>query len=293
MNYNYFSEIVEKANQRKCKISSIVKEWEEEKQEKDIAEIVKLMSEQWQVMKRAVDSGLNNPQISMGGLIGGEGKKIISYMEKNNNNDIYLKSAARALAVAEVSASMGKIVAAPTAGSAGIIPAVMLACIEKYGSSEEEIIDALFTASGLGIVIAKGASISGAEGGCQAECGSAGAMAAAAAAELMGGSPQASSNAAAMVLKNVLGLVCDPVAGLVEVPCAKRNVMGTTLAIVSAEMAVAGVTSVIPLDEVIAAMDSIGKSLPAILRETGKGGLAVTPTGLEIEKRVKGEKKNV
>ncbi len=290
MNYNYFNEIVEKAIQKKCKISQIIKEWEEEKQEIDISGIEKLMRKQWLVMKEAVESGLKNPQKSMGGLIGGEGKKIISYMESKNNDDVYLKSAARALAVAEVSASMGKIVASPTAGSAGIIPAVMLACMEKYGSFDEEVVDALFTASGLGIIIAKGASISGAEGGCQAECGSAGAMAAAAAAELMGGDPEASSNAAAMVLKNVLGLVCDPVAGLVEVPCAKRNVMGTTLALVSAEMAVAGVKSVIPLDEVIFAMDSIGKSLPAILRETGKGGLAVTPTGLEIEKRVKGEK---
>ncbi len=293
MNYNYFSEIVRKAEQENCKISKVIKDWEEEKQEKNIENIVELMSSQWKIMQEAMVQGLEEPQISMGGLIGGEGKKIFSYMEKNKSNDIYLKSAARALAVAEVSASMGKIVAAPTAGSAGIIPAVMMACAEKYDSSDQEIVDALFTASGLGIIIAKGASISGAEGGCQAECGSAAAMAAAAAVELIGGTPQDSSNAAAMVLKNVLGLVCDPVAGLVEVPCAKRNVMGTTLALVSAEMAVAGVESVIPLDEVISAMDTIGKTLPAILRETGKGGLAITPTGLEIEKRVKGEKKNV
>ena len=290
MNFNYFSEIVKKAEEENCKISQVIKKWEEEKQEKNIDDIIRVMKIQWDVMKEAMRKGLENPQKSMGGLIGGEGRKIISYMEKNNNDDIYLKSAARALAVAEVSASMGKIVAAPTAGSAGIIPAVMMACQEKYGSSDDEVIDALFTASGMGIIIAKGASISGAEGGCQAECGSAGAMAAAAATELMGGSPASSANAAAMVLKNVLGLVCDPVAGLVEVPCAKRNVMGTTLALVSAEMAVAGVNSVIPVDEVISAMDSIGKSLPAILRETGKGGLAVTPTGIEIEKRIKGDK---
>ena len=290
MNYNYFSEIVKKAEEENCKISQVIKSWEEEKQEKNIDDIISVMKIQWDVMKEAMRKGLENPQKSMGGLIGGEGRKIISYMEKNNNDDIYLKSAARALAVAEVSASMGKIVAAPTAGSAGIIPAVMKACQEKYGSSDDEVIDALFTASGMCIIIAKGASISGAEGGCQAECGSAGAMAAAAATELMGGSPASSANAAAMVLKNVLGLVCDPVAGLVEVPCAKRNVMGTTLALVSAEMAVAGVNSVIPVDEVISAMDSIGKSLPAILRETGKGGLAVTPTGIEIEKRIKGDK---
>lgn len=293
MNYNYFSEIIEEAERKNYKISQVIKDWEEERQEKTPDEIFNLMKTQWEVMKKAIKDGLDNPQKSMGGLIGGEGKKIISYMEKNKSNDIYLKSAARALAVAEVNASMGKIVAAPTAGAAGILPAVMLACMERFNSTDEEIIDALFTASGLGIIIAKGASISGAEGGCQAECGSAGAMAAAAAVELMGGSPRASADAGAMVLKNVLGLVCDPVAGLVEVPCAKRNVMGTTLALVFAEMAVAGIESVIPLDEVISAMDSVGKAIPTFLKETSNGGLAVTPTGLKIEKRIKGEEKNV
>lgn len=293
MNYNYFKEIVEEAKRKNCKISKIIKDWEVERQEMTMEEISSLMENQWDVMKKAVNKGLKNPQSSMGGLIGGEGKKIISYMEENRINDIYLKSAARALAVSEVNASMGKIVAAPTAGAAGILPAVMMACQERYNKTDAEMADALFTASGLGIIIAKRASISGAEGGCQAECGSAAAMAAAAAVELMRGSPDESDHAAAMVLKNVLGLVCDPVAGLVEVPCAKRNVLGTTLALVFSEMALAGVESVIPLDEVITAMDEIGKTLPVCLRETGKGGLAVTPTGLEIEKRIKGEMKSV
>lgn len=293
MEYNYFIEIIAKATSENCKISKVIKDWEEERQEMKSEEISSLMQNQWEVMKKAVKRGLESPQISMGGLIGGEGKKIMSYMEKTRNNDIYLKSAARALAVAEVNASMGKIVAAPTAGAAGIIPAVMMACQEKYMKTDEEIAEALFTASGLGIIIAKRASISGAEGGCQAECGSAGAMAAAAAVELMGGSPEQSADAGAMVLKNVLGLVCDPVAGLVEVPCAKRNVLGSTLALVFSEMALAGIKSTIPIDEVITAMDEVGKNLPVCLRETGKGGLAATPTGLEIEKKIKGEKKDV
>lgn len=293
MNYNYFKEIVEEAKRKNCKISEIIKDWEVERQEMTLEEISNLMENQWDVMKKAVNKGLKNPQSSMGGLIGGDGKKINSYMEQKGSNDIYLKSAARALAVAEVNASMGKIVAAPTAGAAGILPAVMMACQERYNKTDEEIANALFTASGLGIIIAKIASISGAEGGCQAECGAAAAMAAAAGVELMGGSPEASAHAGAMVLKNVLGLVCDPVAGLVEVPCAKRNVLGTTLALVFSEMALAGVESVIPIDEVITAMDEVGKTLPVCLRETGKGGLAVTPTGLEIEKRIKGEKKSV
>ena len=291
MIYNYFREIVARAESDGCRISEVIKIWEQEKQEKNIGEITEMMDRNWQAMKKSVESGLEDPQPSMGGLIGGDGKRIIDYIEKIESQDRYMLAAARALAVAETSASMGQIVASPTAGSSGIIPAVMLSCQDRYSSSDADITDALFTASGLGIIIAKNASISGAEGGCQAECGSAAAMAAAAAVELMGGRPEESANAAAIVLKNVLGLVCDPVAGLVEVPCAKRNVLGTTLALICAEMAVAGVKSVIPVDEVILAMDSIGKTLPSMLRETGKGGLAVTPTGLEIEKRIKGDLK--
>lgn len=287
MVFNNFSEIVELAESRGVKISEIIKEWEIEKQETRREVIEDRMRSQWIVMKESVENGLNNPEKSMGGLIGGQGKKLMDYSDNKKTEDGYLRSAARALAVAELNASMGKIVASPTAGSCGILPGVLMNAVDKYGSNEEEIIDALFTASGLGIIIAQNASISGAEGGCQAECGSAAAMASAALVELMGGSPNQVANAAAMVIKNVLGLVCDPVAGLVEVPCAKRNVMGTVLALVSADMAVAGIESVIPLDEVILAMEDIGRSMPSGLKETAKGGLAVTKTAQEIAKKMK------
>lgn len=187
-----------------------------------------------------------------------------------------------ALAVAEVNATMGKIVACPTAGSCGIMPAVLLTVQNQLDLSDEQVAEGLFTAAAIGAVIAHKASVSGAMCGCQAECGSAAAMASAASVELAGGTPKQAANACAMVLKNVLGLVCDPVAGLVEVPCAKRNAMGTSLALVCADMALAGIESVIPADEVIVAMKDVGRALPESLRETALGGLAVTPTAQKL-----------
>jgi L-serine dehydratase len=191
---------------------------------------------------------------------------------------------ARALAVAEVNACMGRIVAAPTAGSCGILPATILTLKEEKNLSEEQAVMGLFTAAGIGMVIAKRASISGAEGGCQAECGSASAMAAAAMVELVGGTPGMAAQACAIAMKNTLGLVCDPVAGLVEVPCIKRNAGGAANAIVAAELALAGIESTIPVDEVIAAMKSIGDTMPSSLKETALGGLAATPTAKSITK---------
>jgi len=188
----------------------------------------------------------------------------------------------KALAVAEINACMGKIVAAPTAGSCGVLPAVLLAVEESRQVSEKELLLALFTAAGLGMILAERASVSGAEGGCQAEIGSAAAMAAAAAVELAGGSPRQTADAAAIAMKSMLGLVCDPVGGLVEVPCVKRNATGATIALAAAEMALAGVKSAIPIDEVIDTMGEIGKQMPCSLKETAQGGLAVTPTGRRI-----------
>ena len=184
----------------------------------------------------------------------------------------------KAIAVSENNARMGRIVAAPTAGSCGIIPAVLITIAEEYNIPERKVIMALFTSAAIGMVIANRASISGAEGGCQAECGSASAMAACAAVEMMGGTPKMVSNACAIALKSVLGLVCDPVGGLVEVPCIKRNASGAANALTAAEMALAGVESVIPADEVIDAMRSIGNLMPGVLKETAEGGLAATPT---------------
>ena len=195
----------------------------------------------------------------------------------------------RALAVSELNAAMGRIVAAPTAGSCGILPAAIVTMQEEYSLDEYDCIMALFTASAVGMVIGNNASLAGASGGCQAECGSASAMAAAAIVELAGGTPQMSGEACAIAIKNILGLVCDPVAGLVEIPCIKRNAGGVTTAFMAAELALAGITSHIPADETILAMKRIGDTMPASLRETAEGGLAMTPTGQALNTRVFGE----
>ena len=249
------------------------------------------MKYNWQVMKESIHTGITNPQKSKGGLIGGEGRRLYDYCQGEKpllcGNHV-MEAVSYALAVAEVNATMGRIVACPTAGSCGIVPGVLKKLQEMDNLSDEQIATALMTCAGIGMVIAHRASVSGAVGGCQAECGAASAMAAAAAVELRGGTPEQAGEACAMVLKNVMGLVCDPVAGLVEVPCAKRNALGASLAMVMADMALAGINSVIPVDEVITAMGAVGRSLPESLRETAKGGLAVTPTGLELNKKIFG-----
>jgi L-serine dehydratase len=249
------------------------------------------MKYNWQVMKESIHTGITNPQKSKGGLIGGEGRRLYDYCQGEKPllcGNYVMEAVSYALAVAEVNATMGRIVACPTAGSCGIVPGVLKKLQEMDNLSDEQIATALMTCAGIGMVIAYRASVSGAVGGCQAECGAASAMAAAAAVELRGGTPEQAGEACAMVLKNVMGLVCDPVAGLVEVPCAKRNALGASLAMVMADMALAGINSVIPVDEVITAMGAVGRSLPESLRETAKGGLAVTPTGLELNKKIFG-----
>ncbi len=255
------------------------------------AEVLAQMEKNWQVMKESIATGLENPQRSKGGLIGGEGRKLYDYCQSGApllSGQSVMEAVSYALAVAEVNATMGRIVACPTAGSCGIVPGVLKKIQELDNLSDEQIAVALMTCAGFGMVIAHRASVSGAVGGCQAECGAASAMAAAAAVELRGGAPEQAGQACAMVLKNVMGLVCDPVAGLVEVPCAKRNALGASLAMVMADLALSGVTSVIPVDEVITAMGAVGRSLPESLRETARGGLAVTPTGMELHKKIFG-----
>jgi L-serine dehydratase len=196
----------------------------------------------------------------------------------------------RALSCTEVNAAMGRIVAAPTAGSCGILPAVIITAAEALGADEDKMIEGLFTASGVGQIIAKNATLSGAEGGCQAECGSASAMAAAAVVEMAGGTPQMAFDAAAIALQNVLGLVCDPIAGLVEVPCSNRNASGAVNALICADLVLSGANSVIPFDEVVQAMYRIGKLMPESLRETAIGGLAATPTAVKLSKQLLAEK---
>ena len=254
-------------------------------------EVYKKMAKNLKVMKEGTTEGREKQVNSLSGLIGGDGYRVQKYLEKGNTltGDITVKAMAMALSSSEVNASMGRIVACPTAGSCGILPAVILSAGEKLGKSDEELIDALFASAAVGMIIGMNATLSGAEGGCQAECGSAAAMGAAAVVEMMGGTPKMSLDAAAIVIKNVLGLVCDPVAGLVEIPCAKRNAAGAISALCTADMVMAGVSSKITFDDTVSAMYKVGKSLPSSLRETALGGVAVTKSGLELRKKVFGE----
>jgi L-serine dehydratase len=286
--YNKANEIIDQTKENNCRISDIVIQNEckiKECSEEEIRDKVRVIL---QVMRDAAHSGIEKETMSVSGLIGGNAVKADNYRKTNKTvcGDVVNKAIARALSTSEVNASMGKIVAMPTAGASGIVPAAVITAAETINASDEEIIDALFTASGVGQVIKKNATISGAEGGCQAECGAGAAMAAAAIVELYGGTPEMALDAAAIALKSVLGLVCDPVAGLVEVPCSKRNATGVVNAMACADMALAGIKSAIPFDEVVDAMYKIGKALPAALRETSMGGLATTPTGEAVRCRL-------
>lgn len=225
---------------------------------------------------------------SASGLVGTEGAKVHKRRCDGEllAGDLIGVIMERALMVAESNACMKRIVAAPTAGSCGVVPAVLTAVQEEKGYSEEKMVEALYVVAGIGGVIAERASLAGAEGGCQAEIGSASAMAAGGLAYLQGADAEVISHAAVLALKGLLGLACDPVAGLVEVPCVKRNVIGAVNAVTSADMAMSGILSKIPPDQVIDAMKSIGRNMPAEVRETGRGGLAATPEGIEISKRI-------
>jgi len=254
--------------------------------------ILNKMKKNLEVMRQAVDYGTENNVKSLSGFIGGDGFKLNKYASSGNTltGELLVKAMARAVACSEVNAAMGKIVAAPTAGSCGILPAVIITAGEKMRKSDDELVKALFTASGVGILIAKNATLSGAEGGCQAECGSAAAMGAAAVVEMMGGEPGMALDAAAMVIKNTLGLVCDPIAGLVEVPCAKRNIAGAVSALTMADIVMGGVKSIIPFDDCVSAMYRVGKQLPCELRETAMGGLATTKAGEKLRERLENSK---
>ncbi len=246
------------------------------------------MSKNLAVMKQAVQDGLEQDIRSVSGLVGGDAKKLKQRYEqvKTVSGKCMNKAVANAMAVLEVNASMGQIVAAPTAGSSGILPGTLVAVGEDFQLTDDELVQALFTAAAIGYIITRNATVAGAEGGCQAETGAAAAMAAGAIVEVLGGSPEQALYAASMCIKNILGLVCDPIAGLVEAPCVKRNAIGAANAFISADMALAGITSIIPFDEVVEAMYRVGRSLPCELRETALGGLAATPTGIRITKEI-------
>lgn len=248
------------------------------------AEIVdQRMDRVLEIMKDAAFSPIKDPVISMGGLIGGEARKLCEFHDQGKSlcGNVLGKGITYAMATLETNASMGLIVATPTAGSAGIVPGLMLALQEVYGFSDEKIRQALFNAGAIGYLAMRNATVAGAVGGCQAEVGIASAMAASAAVELLGGTPLQCTYAASTVLMNMLGLVCDPVGGLVEYPCQNRNAAGVSNALIAAEMSLAGITQFIPLDEMIETMYTVGKKLPAELRETALGGCAATPSACE------------
>ena len=236
------------------------------------------------IMKDAVNEPLTQPKRSMGGLIGGEAKKVSDFGKTDRSicGSLMSKAISYSMAVLEVNASMGLIVAAPTAGSAGVLPGVLLALQEEKQLSNELLHSAILNASAIGYILMRNASVSGAEAGCQAEVGAASAMAASAVVEIMGGTPEMSLEAASIAMSNLLGMVCDPIAGLVEAPCQSRNSIGAANAITCAELALSGVTHPIPFDEMAEAMYRVGKSIPFELRETAMGGCAGTPTGCAL-----------
>ncbi len=261
---------------------------EEKQSERTRAEILAEMQKNLDVMRESVYRGLNEKVESVSGLSGGEAMRLFKYGKHNPfSGYTACRAAASAMAVVEVNASMGRIVAAPTAGASGILAGALIESARQRGWSDETLVEGLFTAGAVGLLFAKNATISGAGGGCQAETGVAASMTAAARVEISGGAPVQALDAAAMAMKNVMGLICDPVAGLVECPCIKRNALGAVNAMLCADMALAGVTSLIPFDEVVAAMYAVGKDIRPEYRETAKGGLATTPTGRAVAQRVR------
>lgn len=254
------------------------------------AQIISMMEHNLETMITSIQKGLLGEK-SRTGLTGGDAKLMNEYITsgKGLSGDIILGAARDAVAVNEVNAQMGLICATPTAGSAGCMPGVLTAAVQKLGLNHEQQVDFLFAGGAFGLAIANNATISGAEGGCQAEIGSAAAMASGALVLAAGGSAEQAGYAIALTLQNMLGLICDPVAGLVEIPCVHRNAMGASQAMISADMALAGVKTAIPVDEVISCMYNVGRSLPAAFRETAEGGLAQTPTGRKIMAQVFGD----
>ena len=291
LKYESIRELTEAAESRGLKLSELVLADQAEAMELPPEKLYERMLGSFQVMRQSVAAGQRPDQRSMSGLTGGEGYRMLRYAQNGGGlcGPFLAGAVSRAMAVAGCNASMGRIVAAPTAGSCGILPGCLVSLYEERGFPERDVVMSMFTAGAVGMVIAAGAGVSGAQGGCQAECGSAAAMAAASLTELMGGSPSQCADACAIALASQLGLVCDPVAGLVEIPCIKRNVSGLMIAFSSADLALAGVGSMIPADECIEAMARVGAALPESLRETSEGGLAATPTGRELRRRVFGK----
>ena len=283
MDFKNAKELLALCQEKKLPISEVMRQREILLGETTAEIVDQRMDRVLEIMKDAAFSPIKDPVISMGGLIGGEARKLCEFHDlgKSLCGNVLGKGITYAMATLETNASMGLIVASPTAGSAGIVPGLMLALQEVYGFSDKKIRQALFNAGAIGYLAMRNATVAGAVGGCQAEVGIASAMAASAAVELLGGTPLQCTYAASTVLMNMLGLVCDPVGGLVEYPCQNRNAAGVSNALIAAEMSLAGITQFIPLDEMIETMYTVGKKLPAELRETALGGCAATPSACE------------
>lgn len=286
--YNNGSELLALCNDQNMSIWEAAVLDEMEQAEAMRGQVLDRMTTALRVMIRSADDP--GEAKTMGGLIGGEYRKVKAYKEKGRtlSGETANRAMMRALACSQNNAAMGRICAAPTAGSCGILPAALLTGAEELGLGEESMLQGAFTAAAVGKIIVQNATVAGAEGGCQAECGSAAAMAAAALTEMAGGTPEQALHAAAIALKNIMGLVCDPIAGLVESPCSKRNASGVLNALSSADLALAGVESIIPFDEVVEAMYAVGLAMHPDFKETARGGIATTPTGQALARTIRG-----
>ncbi len=280
--YRSLADAIRDAEQQGISLARLALETEAKDQGRPVEEIRAALQRALDIMRGAVDKGMTGDLFSASGLVGGDAAKLRTGPAGPLAGTPFRDILARALAVQEVNAAMGVIVAAPTAGGAGVLPAVLTGLAQARGIDDERVVDALATAGLIGAVVADRASLSGAEGGCQAETGAAAGMAAGAAVEMLGGSPSQVGHATALAQQGTLGLVCDPLGGLVELPCVFRNATGAAIALAAIEMAMAGVTFAIPADEVIDTMGEIGRSMDVRYRETAGGGLAATPTGRRL-----------
>ena len=280
MDFKSAVELLELCRQTQCPISEVMRRRECELGETTRDQVDHRMAKVLEIMRASATQPLKKPSRSMGGLIGGESKKLYDHAARGKAicGDILQRAMTYAMGVAEVNASMGLIVAAPTAGSAGIVPGLLLALQDCYKISDDRLVDALFNAGAVGYLAMRNATVAGAVGGCQAEVGVAAAMAASATVELMGGMPEQCMDAGSTVLMNLLGLVCDPVGGLVEYPCQNRNAAGVANALIAAELSLSGVKQLIPFDEMLETMYAVGRRIPIELRETALGGCAATPS---------------
>lgn len=288
--YHNLKELLEEAIKKQTPLWSVILENEMKLSQMTEDEVFMNLARRFKVMEASAHKAMDVDTYVEGSLINGFAYAQNQYAKSNDTlcGEMVNRVMAYALSSSEVNVAMGKICAAPTAGSCGILPAVLLGVRDTKKLTEREVLQGLMTASGVGAIVVKNATVAGAVGGCQAECGVAAAMAAAAAVEMSGGTPQMAMNAFSLVLINVMGLVCDPIAGLVQVPCAQRNASQAINAIICADMALAGMECIVPADEVVEAMYRVGGQMPPSLRETAEGGLAATPTAKKIQEQIFG-----